>query len=286
MFVSLPLSSFVLESLVITLLPFSSLILASFVLEKFELSLPNCGRLDESWGVGASTLEIVKEPSTFTTPSTLTESPTRKGLSRSTSGETVTVWPLITHWSPEMLSTTPINATGMGSTFPGPELAVGVDTTPPQALSNTVVIVRTNRSRREVFFIMHLFYRFDDSVVCSQEKLRLQKSIFAKNKNSPILGEFLLGIRKSTGLLFAFVFFLATFHSQFGLSRGRCNTFSTRDTSAFLFDLGEGRHCDHRIRVFKDANLIRDFDIVDTDTIAGTGENGDIYINALRQVGG
>jgi hypothetical protein len=64
-----------------------------------------------------------------------------------------------------------MNATGMASTFPPPPVAKGVAAVPPQALSNSVPIIRTNRRKREIFFIMHLLNGFNSIVALLAEKL-------------------------------------------------------------------------------------------------------------------
>jgi hypothetical protein len=50
-------------------------------------------------------------------------------------------------------------------------VAAGVAAVPPQALSNSVPIVRTNRRNREIFFIMHLLNGFNSTVARHAKKL-------------------------------------------------------------------------------------------------------------------
>src|SRR5688572_10496622 len=57
------------------------------------------------------------------------------------------------HWSAAMLSTIPVKATGIGSTLPLPILGVAAA---PQALSKSVMTLRTNRTKPVAFFIIHL----------------------------------------------------------------------------------------------------------------------------------
>ena len=65
-----------------------------------------------------------------------------------------------------------------------------------------------------------------------------------------------------------------------------CNTFCAGNSCTFLFDLGEGRHSNHRIGIVEQAHLIGNLDIPYADAITGSGEHRDIDIDALGQIGG
>src|SRR5512138_2137963 len=157
---SLPLSSLILVSLPLSSLMLTSLLLASLVFAlssaSFAFSTGNGVRVAVSCGAGASTRETVKDASGLTCPSTLTRSPTLKGPSRTTVSSTVTVVPLMTHWSPAMLSTVPTKATRIASIFPLLAASgVAVAGAAPQALRTRAPRIRT-KVRNRMFFMICL----------------------------------------------------------------------------------------------------------------------------------